>query len=114
MWRFPFASATSLSYGTTAHCDTQSPHSFFDWTPPSGVDVMTFEPTHELVAAIGDDRYLGAIYHYATPGWAIDNTGAVFGCLLRNTPGMQNGANGIDPDSHTVSFALPVGLQAPG
>ncbi|MCU1348337.1 MAG: putative alpha-mannosidase, partial [Acidobacteria bacterium] len=117
MWRFPFmTAATSLTYGTTSHWDTQSPRNFFDWTPPKGTDLMTFEPTHEFVAAIGMDSYLGAIYHYATPGWAIDTSGAVIGCLLRNTPGMQNAAWGIDPDAHTVSFAvaLPVGLDSPG
>ncbi|HXA19574.1 MAG TPA: hypothetical protein VN380_21470 [Thermoanaerobaculia bacterium] len=116
MWRFPFLTpATSLTYGTTSHWDTQSPRNFFEWTPPKGTDLMTFEPTHEFVGAIGMDSYLGAIYHYATPGWAIDTSGAVIGCLLRNTPGTQNAASGIDPDAHAVSFAvaLPVGLESP-
>lgn len=116
MWRFGFASpATSLTYGTTSHWDTQSPRTFFEWDPPTGVDVMTFEPTHEYVGVNGSSGLLGSIYHYATPGWAIDGGGAVIGCLLRNTPGTQNGAHGIDPDAHTVSFAvgLPAGGPAP-
>jgi alpha-mannosidase len=117
MWRFPFASAaTALTYGTTAHWDTQAPRTYFDWTPPKKTEVMTFEPTHEFVGVVGNDDYLGAIYQYATPGWAIDNSGAVIGCLLRNTPGEgTNAASGSDDDSHTVSFAVavPGQLQSP-
>jgi hypothetical protein len=65
---------------------------------------------------VGNDDYLGAIYQYATPGWAIDNSGAVIGCLLRNTPGRYNAFSGSDDDSHTVSFAVAVPgvLQSPG
>jgi alpha-mannosidase len=113
----PFnGSPASLTYGTTSHWDTQSPRDAFDWNPPSTTEVMTFEPTHEYVASLdASGTILGAIYHYATPGWAIDNSGNILGCLLRNTPGQQNAACGTDSDSHTVSFAvaLPVGLQLP-
>lgn len=117
MMRFPFVSAaTSLTYGTTSHWDTQAPREYFDWTPPAGTLTMTFEPTHEFVAANGPAGILGAIYHYASPGWAIDPTGAVIGCLLRNTPGMQNATNGSDFGTYTVTLAvaLPTGLQSPG
>lgn len=117
MAQVPFSgTASQLTYGTTSHWDTQAPRDAFVWTPPDTTEVMTFEPTHEYVAPLdANGRILGAVYHYASPGWAIDKNGKLAGCLLRNTPGQQQAACGTDPDPHTVSFAvaLPVGLQMP-
>ena len=114
MARVPFVlPAECLTYGTTAHWDTRAPRSFFLWDPAwdANFEKMTFEPTHELVVGRlnGDGYQVGGIYHYATPGWAIDSSGALLGCILRNTPGGGNGAQGTDNDPHTVSFAIRPG-----
>jgi hypothetical protein len=64
--------------------------------------------------------FLGAIYHVGTPAWAIDSEGHLLGCILRNAPGNQNGAQATDYDSHTATYALRVPgsgvnqLPAPG
>jgi alpha-mannosidase len=117
MARFPFGSAIqSLNYGTTYHWDNRAPRYFSSSPSTSTFEVMTFEPTHEFVVPLdASSSPLAAIYHYATPGWAIDNSGALLGCLFRNTPNGGNGANGSDTDNHTVSYALrvPSGLQSP-
>jgi alpha-mannosidase len=108
MVRFPFTgTAASLTYGTTAHWDTQAPRNYFVGPMPSGVELITFEPTHEYVCALdSSNNALGAIYHYATPAWGIDSSGALLGCLLRNVPGGQNAACADDPGTYTVTYAV--------
>jgi alpha-mannosidase len=110
MVKIPFASSIeTLTYGTAYHWDTRAPRNYIDW-PPAGdttVEGMTFEPTHEFVIPTAGD-YLAAIYHASTPGWAIDSSGALLGCILRNTPGDQQAAWGTDSGAHTASYALRV------
>ncbi|MBV9494468.1 MAG: hypothetical protein JOZ54_09495 [Acidobacteria bacterium] len=104
MTYFPFVDAAkSLTFGTTAHWDTQAPRNYWEnWTPP---EPWTFEPTHNFVAVNGESGYAGAIYHSATPAWGIYNDG-VLGCLLRNTPGTQNATCGTDPGTYTITYAV--------
>jgi alpha-mannosidase len=113
---FEFATApVSLTYGTTANWDNQVPRNFFDWKPPSDVELMTFEPTHDYVAAVDATGTLaGAIYHSATPAWGIYGSGIV-GCLLRNTPGGQNAACAYDDGTYTITYAVepPTVLESP-
>ena len=108
MVRFPFAGDTaSLTYGTTAHWDTQAPRNYFVGPMPKGVELITFEPTHEYVCALdSNNNALGAVYHYATPAWGIDSSYALLGCLLRNVPGQQNAACADDPGTYTVTYAV--------
>ncbi|HEV7764790.1 MAG TPA: hypothetical protein VGQ76_07315 [Thermoanaerobaculia bacterium] len=94
--------AESLTYGTTAHWDTEEPRNYFDWTPQTPI---TFEPTHDFVAVNAANGYAGAIYHSATPAWGIYNDGVV-GCILRNTPGNQNATCATDPGTYTITYAV--------
>ena len=119
MTRFPFVgTAQQLTYGTTSHWDTRAPRDFTTWTGNGTMQFMTFEPAHEFVGVLDSgNELLGAIYPSATPGWAIEPQGAaVLGCILRNTPGGGNAAQGTDADAHTITFAVapPEGLRAPG
>ena len=119
MVRFPFSGTPAeLAYPTTAHWNQLAPRNFSTFSGNSDMDMMTFEPTHDFVGVVdANDQLLGAIYHLATPGWAIEPaTNSVIGCILRNTPGGGNGASGSDEDAHTIGFAvtIPDGLQLPG
>jgi alpha-mannosidase len=112
MAKFSFASQIStLTYGTPYHWDTRGPRNYigFPTASETNVEGMTFEPTHEFVIPTDSDgNYLAAIYHASTPGWAIDSTGALLGCILRNTPGGGNAISGTDSGTHTASLALRV------
>jgi hypothetical protein len=53
---------------------------------------------------------VAAIYHNGIPAWTIDGS-ILRGCLLRNAPGTQRGANGTDTDPHTQRYTLDVSAQ---
>lgn len=105
-------SATHLTYGTPHHWheDAAPPY----WSGP------TFKPTHDFLLPTADTAGmtfpLAAVYHGGVPAWACaagsGGQGEILGCLLRNTPGTQNGACGTDSDEHTVSYALRVSSEA--
>ncbi|HEU4559127.1 MAG TPA: hypothetical protein VFS20_14800 [Longimicrobium sp.] len=108
---FPLAGGvTTLVQGTANHWTASEPQHV--WNPP------VFQPTHRFVLpqAGAGTGYTAAIYHADVPAWAYDSDGVtLMGCLFRNTPGGNRGANGTDPDVHTVRYALrvPSGLGDP-
>jgi alpha-mannosidase len=104
---FPLADAVErLEHGTACHWTARQPMSA--WPPP------IFRATHGFVLAHGGQTLLAAIYHQDVPAWAVDEQGALIGCLLRNTPGMQRGASGHDLATHTLHYALRVPSQLGG
>jgi alpha-mannosidase len=111
MVRFPLAAAVAaITHGTAYHWTSVQPLSGY-WGPP------TFQATHDfLIPQDVNDTPLAAAYHAAMPAWAYDNSGALIGCLTRNTPsGGGLGAVGSDPAPHTRHYALrvPTGLGQP-
>lgn len=107
MVHFPFRETIAkIEHGTPYHWDWKTPASF-----GTGRFQRVFEPTHDFVLPYGaGGQPLGAIWHGAVPAWAIDDA-TLLGCILRNTPGDgcdPRGANGSDPDVHTITFALRV------
>ena len=122
MVRFPFAGVGGASAivdgvvrGTPYHWHDRLPVPY--WKRP------TFQATHHFVVPKAEGKILGALYHADIPAWAIDQDGAMIGCILRNTPatggwpsgGEGRGANGVDFGSHTHAYALriPQGLALP-
>lgn len=118
---FPFSDqhqgtpAASLTHGTAYHWETGQPRQMWQATG-SNFEQMTFEATHNyVIPQAADGTPLAAIYHVSTPSWAIDTKGNLLGCILRNTPGTQNGAHGSDSSEHLASYAIriPKGLAKP-
>lgn len=115
MVRFPFtAGVDNVLRGTPYHWHDQLPTPY--WEGP------TFQATHRFVVPTHKQAPLGALYHADVPAWAIDVTGAMIGCVLRNTPNeypwtvpKASWANGVDFGVHTRSYALrvPQGLELP-
>jgi alpha-mannosidase len=101
MARFVFASMPArIVHGTAYHWTDVQP--LPNWYPP------IFQATHDfLLPQDASGKILAAIYHSATPAWAIDD-GAVIGCILRNTTRPAWGASGSDPAAHTHHYALRV------
>jgi hypothetical protein len=115
---FPFALPGSsslvqiddLTFGTPYYWVTQMPVLY--WNGP------TFQPMHDFVLPQAKGAVLGAIYQSTIPAWAIDASGRLIGCLLRNTPRSTlggYGANGQDTETHTHHYAIrvPSGIQDP-
>ena len=118
--RFPLASGGAqltvdgVVRGTPYHWHDQLPVAY--WPAP------TFQATHHFVLPSAAGTTLAAIYHADVPAWGIDGSGAMLGCILRNTPGMSpwpsapvgRGANGVDFGTHSRELALrvPAGLPA--
>ncbi|HEX4961253.1 MAG TPA: hypothetical protein VF173_10480 [Thermoanaerobaculia bacterium] len=121
MVRFPFAANGSAATvdgvlrGTPYHWDDELPVPY--WQGP------TFQAAHHFVVPSAGGTVLGAIYHSDLPAWAIDGSGALIGCILRNTPASYpwppaaegRGANGVDFGVHRRAYALrvPQGLGLP-
>lgn len=85
--------------GTPYHWHDKLPVNY--WIPP------TFQATHRFVVPTDGSAPLGAIYHSDVPAWAIDETGAMIGCILRNAPGNgYRGATGSDHGVHSRSYLL--------
>jgi hypothetical protein len=109
--RFPLAShAATIDHGTGGHWTNVQPAAA--WAPP------IFRATHDfLLPRDSSGGLLGAVYHAGMPAWAIDGSGALLGCLLRNTPGSRAnlGATGSDDATHAQQYALrvPSGLTRP-
>jgi alpha-mannosidase len=115
---FPFALPGSssqglidnLTFGTPYYWVTQMPVVY--WAGP------IFQPMHDFVLPQAKGSVLGAIYQSTIPAWALDATGRLIGCLLRNTPratGDNYGADGQDTETHTHHYAIrvPSGIQDP-
>jgi len=109
MARFPFTAAVDgVVRGTPYHWHDQLPVPY--WAGP------TFQATHHFVVPTSTGTALGALYHADVPAWAIDDGGAMIGCLLRNTPAtfpwpqalVGRGADGVDFGVHTRCFALRI------
>jgi alpha-mannosidase len=122
MVRFPFAGSggavapvDGVLRGTPYHWQDQLPVAY--WKGP------TFQAAHHFVVPSSAGTPLAAVYHADVPAWAIDDSGALIGCILRNTPASYpwppaqegRGANGIDFGIHTRCYALriPQGLELP-
>jgi alpha-mannosidase len=99
----------SIAYGTPCHWTSAQPHEFTAIGPP------IFRPTHHFLIPQAQGQALAAIYHPEVPAWGIDQNGVLLGCLFRNTPGIQRGANGTDSSTNTLHYALrvPEGLPTP-
>jgi alpha-mannosidase len=120
MVRFPLATAGSAATvdgvlrGTPYHWYDKLPVAY--WSPP------TFQAAHHFVVPSAAGTQLAGFYHRDVPAWAIDGSGAMIACILRNTPGTAPwpkspsflGANGVDFGSHRRTYALrvPQGLTA--
>ncbi|MGD0125138.1 MAG: hypothetical protein ABSF46_07270 [Terriglobia bacterium] len=109
MTAFPLAQPVSSTvHGTPCHWTSAQPHTFY---PPP-----IFQATHHfLLPQANNGTVLAAIYHPEVPAWGYDQSGVLLGCLLRNTPGTQRGANGTDTYTNTLRYAfrVPNGLGAP-
>ncbi len=118
--RFPFTE----SGGAIAKVDgvlRGTPYHWFDKLPEVYWHGPTFQATHNFVVPSSGGTTLGALYHSDIPAWAIDDDGAMIGCILRNTPSVYpwpeapvgRGANGADFWIHTHHYALriPQGLE---
>jgi alpha-mannosidase len=121
MVRFPFA-----ANGQAASIDgvlRGTPYHWHDELPVAYWEGPTFQATHHFVVPSAGGTTLGALYHADVPAWAIDDDGAMIGCILRNTPasgawplaGENRGANGVDFGIHRRAYALriPQGLDLP-
>jgi alpha-mannosidase len=100
----------NLTFGTPYYWVTQMPVPY--WSGP------TFQPMHDFVLPQAKGSVLGAIYQSTIPAWAVDPTGGLIGCLLRNTPratGDNYGADGQDTETHTHHYAIrvPSGIKDP-
>jgi alpha-mannosidase len=120
MVRFPLAKSGAAATvdgvlrGTPYHWHDQLPVPY--WTAP------TFQATHHFVVPSAAGTPLAAFYHSDVPAWAIDGSGSLIACILRNTPASGEwppalhgrGANGVDFGRHRRSYALrvPQGLPA--
>lgn len=117
MVEFPFgdpqtgtlAAIDNVVYGTPYHWVAQMPEPY--WDPP------IFQAMHTFILPQAGGQTLGAIYQSTIPAWAVDASGALIGCVLRNTPQDwvgSHGANGGDTGIHTHHYALrpaPVAAQ---
>lgn len=115
MVQFPFAdpktakpvAIDAMPYGTTYHWQSELPVAY--WHGP------TFMATHDFLLPAANSSYLGAMFHASIPAWAIDDEGALIGCVFRNTPSGGNnlGAIGSDTGAHTHHYAIrmPSGVQ---
>jgi alpha-mannosidase len=114
MVRFPLAAGGSAATidgvvrGTPYHWHDQLPVAY--WSAP------TFQATHHFVVPSAAGVQLAGFYHRDVPAWAIDDSGAMIACILRNTPGTDpwpsapegRGANGVDFARHRRAYALRV------
>lgn len=93
-----------LEYGTCYHWESRNPQ-------PSWPGLI-FRASHDFatLASSASGAAVGGVYHNGIPAWTIDNT-TLRGCLLRNTPGGNGGAQGSDAATHTQSYTLDVGAQ---
>jgi len=117
MMRFPFAQpgghnlvqVDNLTYGTAYHWVTQMPVAY--WPKP------TFQAMHDYLLPQASGSVLAAIYQSTIPAWAVDEAGAMIGCLIRNSPqGIGDyGQQGQDTGTHTHHYAIrvPTGIQDP-
>jgi alpha-mannosidase len=79
---------------------------------------LTFEPTHDFVIARRRGHAVAALFHDGVPAWAAQRDGVLLGALWRNAPKERcdyYGAQGTDPETHTVAYALrvPSGVASP-
>jgi alpha-mannosidase len=98
-----------MEYGTSYYWENRNPQQ--SWAG------LTFRATHDFAQlATGTiDQYgnaspvdaVAAVYHNGIPAWTIDGS-ALLGCLFRNAPGTQRGANGTDADPHVQKYTLDV------
>jgi alpha-mannosidase len=108
MAAFPLASPVdSIVHGTPCHWTSVQPHRL--WSAP------IFLATQNFLLPSANGKVLAAIYHPEVPAWSFDQKGVLLGCLLRNTPGMQRGANGTDDGTHSLHYAfrVPTALEPP-
>ena len=111
MVKFPFlVPIDGVIRGTPYHWHDQLPVPY--WKGP------TFQATHHFVVPTATGAPQCALYHSDIPAWAIDERGAMIGCILRNTPGptaANRGADGTDSGVHTHRYALriPQGVELP-
>lgn len=114
MARFPLASD-----GTAATVDgvlRGTPYHWHDQLPVEYWSAPTFQAAHHFVVPSAAGTQLAGFYHRDVPAWAIDASGSMIACLLRNTPAAGNwppaqegrGANGVDFGSHRRAYALRV------
>jgi alpha-mannosidase len=119
MVRFPFAQpggknlirVDKLTYGTPYHWVTQMPVAY--WQGP------TFQAMHDYLLLQAKGSVLAAIYQSSIPAWAVDDAGAMIGCVVRNSPstppGFGYGQNGQDTETHAHHYAIrvPSGIEDP-
>lgn len=92
-----------LEYGTSYYWENRNPQQ--SW---NGLTFRASRDFAQLATASGDA--IAAVYHNGIPAWTIEGS-VLLGCLLRNAPGTQRGASGIDLDTHTQTYTLDVETQ---
>lgn len=115
---FPFAAPGSTSLGAIDNLTFGTPYFWVTQMPVPYWPGPTFQPMHDYVLPQAGGSVLGAIYQSTIPAWAVDTTGRLIGCLLRNTPrsALGNyGADGQDTGTHThhYAFRVPSGILSP-
>lgn len=103
-----------MEYGTSYSWENRNPRQSWQTTP------ITFRASHDFaqlatgtVDALGNAHpvdAIAAVYHNGMPAWTIQGS-LLYGCLFRNAPGTQRGANGTDTDRHVQSYTLDVQSQ---
>ncbi len=116
MISFPFepyggTTIDDMTYGTPYHWVEGMPEPY--WSAP------IFQPAHNFVMPMAGGDGLAAIYQSTIPAWGVDASGALLGCVMRNTPYDSvggHGANGQDTEHHTHRYAIrmPSSMPAPG
>jgi alpha-mannosidase len=115
MARFPFAASGGPTFAPVDGVLRGTPYHWHDLLPVPYWLGPTFQAAHHFVVPSAGGVTLGALYHADVPAWAIDDQGAMIGCILRNSPAGYGGAQGVDFGTHTRRYALrvPYGLQLP-
>lgn len=121
MVKFPFAVGGGTTLAPVDGVLRGTPYHWHDLLPVPYWQGPTFQATHHFVVPSAGGTPLGALYHADVPAWAIDDSGAMIGCILRNTPAtypwpqalVGRGANGVDFGVHTRRYALriPQGIE---
>ena len=100
---FPLAGPVdAITYGTPYHWDRKA---------PARAGNLTFEAVHDFLIPSFNGTPRGAIFHAGVPAWAVQPDGTVIGALWRNARQERcdlYGAQGTDPEAHTVDYAWRV------
>jgi alpha-mannosidase len=93
--------ADSLEYGTGYYWESRAPQA--SWP---GLTFRACRDFAQLARPMGTQlEAIAAVYQNGIPAWTLDGN-TLRGCLFRNTPGQQRGANGNDTATHTQAYVL--------